>query len=137
MTYKISAMFFILWAALAFFTATAELKSDFSDGGTSSAAFASLVNTTANPNEINIDNATVGTGSNAISGTISFMGDAVGWVGYISKAAMLQSSIWEGWTQPFRVLILVLSAPFMFMLAKSVASGVTNFIGGIMGGRTG
>ena len=114
MTYKISGMFFILWAALAFFSATAMLESDFADGGVSSEAFSDLVDATGNPQSLTLDNPTLGGSGVPLVGQIPIIGDAIGWIVFISKAALLQSPIWEGWTAPFRVLIIVLTGKAFF-----------------------
>lgn len=59
MTYKISAMMFVLWGMLAMVTAIVTLEQDQSDVGGSSAAFQSLANTSANPDNVSINQGTV------------------------------------------------------------------------------
>lgn len=133
MTYKVSAMMFILWGMLAMITTVVELENSNADTGGSSASFQQLANAASNPDQVNIDQATIGGATNPISGTWDMAKQAAGWLGFMAGALMLQSPIWEGWTQPIRYLIMLISIPYMFHVTITLASAATNFLGGIFG----
>lgn len=127
MGYHISAWFVVLWGVLAVITAVVELddapSGDFSD----------FANTVANPEEVTIDQPTVGVGSNPLSTAISYGKLAAGWLIFMGRAAALQSSIWEAWTAPIRYAVMLFSIPFIWGVAKEVMSLFSNFVGGIFG----
>ena len=133
-TFKASSIFFFMWAILAMVSAVIELQYDPSDIGGSSSAFESFVNRTANPEEVNITDPNVGYQStNPVSTVVSYGKMAAGWLQFMAKAAMLDSPIFEGWTQPIRYILMALSAPFLMSITLSVASMFAGFVGGIFG----
>ena len=131
MTYKISTLMFILWGMLAAVTMIVSLDNSASSVGGSTASFQSLANTVANPQAVGLDEVTLGDATNPISGGIEFVQMAVGWVVFIARSLMLQSPIWEGWTQPIRWGIMLISLPYMWHVTTVMMGAMTNMSGGI------
>jgi hypothetical protein len=133
MTYKISAMMFVLSGMLAMVTAVVTLEQTQSEVGGSAAAFQSLANVSANPDNVSINQGTVGGPDSPVDGVWEFVKQGAGWVTFMASAMMLQSPIWEGWTQPIRYGIMLISIPFLFLVTVTIGSAATNFLGGIFG----
>jgi len=131
--FKISMLMFILWGMLAMITLTLEMETDPDQVGGSAAGFQDLANAAANPDQVNIDQATIGGSTNPIASTWNFAKQAAGWVSFIARSLMLQSDIWEPWAQPIRYGIMLLSIPYMLHITGAFASSATNFLGGIFG----
>ncbi len=133
MSYKISALFFILWGMLAMITTIVELESSPGDVAGSTSDFQTFANTVANPEQVSIDQATVGGSTNPISGTWQFAKQSGQWLAFMARSMMLQSPIWEGWTQPIRYGIMLISIPYLFHVTIQMAGLASNFLGGIFG----
>lgn len=134
MTYKVSAMMFILWGMLAAVTMVVELENDQSALSGSTADFENFANTIANPDSVGINEVSLGQlgdGNNPIAGAWDFVKQAVGWVTFMARSMLLQSPIWEGWTQPIRWAIMLISIPYMFHVVTIMMGAATNMIGGI------
>lgn len=117
------------YAIAVLLTAAMTLDNDISN---SSPDFAGFVNRAANPEEITVDQPTIGT-SNPISTALSYVKTTTGWLGFLARAVALQGPIWEPWTAPIRFLILVLAGPALLMFTIQLAQALSFFIGGIFG----
>lgn len=102
------------------------------DNDVSGTDFAGFVDRAVNPEEITVDQPTIGT-ANPISTAISFVKTTTGWLGFLARAVALQGPIWEPWTAPIRFLILVLAGPALLMFTIQLAQALSFFIGGIFG----
>ena len=131
MSYKISALMFILWGMLAAVTMIVELENDQSAVGGSTQNFESLANTVANPDQVGLSDVTLGDDTSVIGGTWDFIKQGKDWVLFMGRSLMLQSPIWEGWTQPVRWAIMLISIPYMLHVIVVMMSAATNMIGGI------
>lgn len=131
MTYKVSALMFILWGLLAAVTMVVTLDTDSSSVGGSTENFTSLADTIVNPDTVGISDATIGDDTSIVGGTWDFVKQAVGWVGFMFRSMMLQSPIWESWTQPIRWGIMLISIPYGFHVVTVMMSTASNMIGGI------
>jgi len=128
---------FILWGLLATLTMLVSLNSSPSAVGGSTGDFQEFANLAGNPDVVGLDQATVGASSGgiagAVSGTWDFMKQAAGWISFFARSLLLQSPIWEDWTQPIRYAIMLISIPYFLHVTTVFASAATNMIGGIAG----
>lgn len=137
MTYKVSSLMFILWGLLATLTMLVSLDTSPSSVGGSTGDFQEFANLAGNPDVVGIDNATIGqsTGgiSGAVSGTWDFVKQATGWMSFFGRSLLLQSPIWEDWTQPIRYAIMLISIPYFLHVSTVFLSSASNMIGGVAG----
>lgn len=105
--------------------------------GGSTADFQEFANIIGNPDVVGIDTATIGQSSGGVSGAVSgtwdFVKMSAGWMTFMARAMMLQSPIWDDWTQSIRWAILLLAIPYFFHVTTVFLSSATNMIGGIAG----
>ena len=120
MTYKVSAMMFVLWGMLAMVTTIVELENSPTSVGGSTANFESFANTIANPDQVGISDASLGDATNPIAGGWGFIKQGAGWVTFMARSLLLQSPIWEGWTQPIRYGIMLISMLSIFVHTNHV-----------------
>jgi hypothetical protein len=136
MTYKLTVGLVLFWVLLAMVTAVGELRTDVGQvPGVGTEVFG-FANRAGNPEEVTVDQPGVGTSGNPIGTVVSYGKLATGWLVFLGRAAVLQSSIWEPWTNIFRVPIAIIGVVFLFVVAKEVMSSMTNFIGSIFGRAT-
>ena len=137
MTYRISALMFLLWGMLALVTMVVSLEESPSAVGGSTGDFQEFANLAGNPDVIGIDSATIGQSSGGISGAISgvwdFTKQAAGWMSFFARSLLLQSPIWEDWTQSIRWAIMLISIPYFLHVTTVFLSAATNMLGGIAG----
>lgn len=133
MTYKLVLSLVLFWFILAVLTAVGELSSNVSAVPGIGGDITGFVNRAGNPEEIQIDQPGVGTGGNPIGTVISYGKLATGWLIFMGRAAVLQSSIWEPWTNFFRVPMAIVGVVFLFMVAKEVLATTGSFIGNVFG----
>lgn len=137
MTYRVSTLMFILWGILATVTMVTTLESSPNAVGGSTGDFQQFANLAGNPDVVGIDEATLGSSEGGIAGGIAAAWDfaklAVGWMTFIARSMLLQSPIWEGWTQPIRYAIMLISIPYLLHVTTVFASAASNMIGGIAG----
>ncbi len=132
-TYKTSGVFVFIWATLAMVTAVIELE-DSPANTTYGNNYEQYINRTANPEEINMSDPNVGyQATNPISTVVSYGKMAGGWLTFMAKSAMLDSPIWESWSQPLRYFLMAMSAPYLMFITISVAGMLVNAIGGLFG----
>lgn len=133
---------FILWGMLGAITMVVSLEESPISVGGSTANFQEFANLAGNPDVVQLDSATMGSSNapeesggiaGAISGTWDFVKQAAEWVGFFARSLLLQSSIWEDWTQSIRWAIMLISLPYAFHVTTVFASAATNMLGGLAG----
>jgi len=123
-----------IWGILALVTAVIELEDNPSNAGGSASAFESFINSSINSEEVAISDPNVGyQATNPISTVVSYGKTSAGYLTFMVKSAMLDSPIWEGWTQVIRFIIMGMSAPFIFYVTINIMGMLAGFIGGIFG----
>lgn len=137
MTYRISTLMFILWGILATVTMVVELDSNPTSVGGSTGDFQEFANLAGNPDVVGIDSATIGNSAGGISGAVAggwdFVKQAVGWMTFFARSLLLQSPIWEDWTQPIRYAIMLISIPYFLHVTTVFLSSASSMVGGIAG----
>ena len=123
-----------IWGILALVTAVIELEDNPSNAGGSASAFESFINSSINSEEVAISDPNVGyQATKPISTVVSYGKTSAGYLTFMVKSAMLDSPIWEGWTQVIRFIIMGMSAPFIFYVTINIMGMLAGFIGGIFG----
>ena len=128
---------FILWGLLATITMVVELDSSPAAVGGSTGDFQEFANLAGNPDVVGIDSATIGSSAGGISGAVAgvwdFTKQAAGWMSFFARSLLLQSPIWEDWTQPVRYAIMLISIPYFLHVTTVFLSSASSMIGGIAG----
>jgi hypothetical protein len=131
MTWKLlMAVILVPYAFLVMVTAAVNLSNNFS---TDSPDYVAFMNSAASPREVTIDTYTVGSSQAPVSTQKSYPDTPIGWLIFLGKAISLQSSIWEGWAQPIRFIMLVFAAPVMLFFTLQLAQAISFFIGNLFG----
>ncbi len=128
---------FILWGMLALITMVVSLEESPAAVGGSTADFQEFANLAGNPDVVGIDTATIGESSGGVAGAVSgvwdFTKQAAGWMTFFARSLMLQSPIWEDWTQSIRWAIMLISIPYFLHVTTVFLSSASAMIGGIAG----
>lgn len=135
MNYKVVVgILAIPWAIAAFLTAVMYQDVDVANlPASDAAAVASFLNTSGNPESINVSEPAVGSTNNPISTTYSWVNTASDWLPALARGASLTGPIWQPWTAPIRFILYLLVAPALLMLTLSLAQAFSFFISSIFG----
>ena len=128
---------FILWGMLALITMVVSLDESPSSVGGSTGDFQQFANLAGNPDVVGIDSATIGESSGGVAGVISGAWDFVklagSWMTFFARSLLLQSAIWEDWTQSIRWAIMLISIPYFLHVTTVFLSAATNMLSGLGG----
>lgn len=138
MGYKVILGFVIFPYLIAFIvTGLAELTNDPASITGSNSAFASFIDLSAQPEEVNIEEPTLLNSDTPVSTGLSFPKTPIGWAGFLFRTTTLTGPIWKPWTLPFRFILVTINGFIVAWWTKDIwlpiASGI---IGGIFGRRT-
>ena len=130
MTYKLIAMFALPWALMAILGVIDNLGPAASDGGAE--AVEQFGSAASNPNQIQLDEISVGTGEDPLGGVLEFAGFAKGWLSFAAKAAFLKYDYFEGDLAIVRWLAVIAAAgPLIVIFAKESLNAISSIAGGL------
>lgn len=135
MTVRTIQIFATIWGLLALLTAIASLQSDVSLSGHGS-DFENFANRANNPEEIQVENPTIGTSQAPIAATISYPNTPWEIMTFIGRSATLNSPIFESWVNTVVWFFRIGSIGLVLMAVWEAGRAITNFIGNIAGRAT-
>lgn len=116
MTFKIAAFFALSWGLMAMFGAFMVLSGTPADDDPTR----QMLNAFAAPVSVDITDPTMGEGEGEgiVSSFWQAASTATGWLGAMANAATLNFPWWQGNLQVVRFIMLLLAAPFVFIVAR-------------------
>lgn len=125
------------YAIAALVTGAMYLNADIgSNPNEDTSSIASFLNASGNPQQIIVDQPTVGSGQTRVSGTLGYPTNPGSWLKFLARSATLQGPIWEPWTAPIRFFLYIGPGVLMGLITLQLIQSASFFFGGLFGRGT-